>query len=120
MDEIDLRLSNVALSGGDNGGKLPEFDGVAGDVVIQSGKDSLKAHKIVLKSCPYFSAVIEGNWLESQHLEPTIALKGCVYLIMTFSQQSGSSVLTTWATGCMRNVLTNLPAVGIDHCLCHL
>ena len=67
MDEMSYAVGNIALlHNHEEEGSEPVFDCYTGDLIVKVGDQEWKAHKSVLRSCPYFSAVIEGNWQESQ------------------------------------------------------
>lgn len=36
------------------------------DIILKTNDGTLKAHKFVLRGCPYFAAIVDGNWRESQ------------------------------------------------------
>lgn len=46
--------------------KSYEIDDDEADIVLKTSDGLLKAHKSVVRSCPYFAAVIDGSWIESQ------------------------------------------------------
>lgn len=46
--------------------KSYEIDDDEADIVLKTSDGLLKAHKSVVRSCPYFAAIIDGSWIESQ------------------------------------------------------
>lgn len=43
-----------------------EIDDDEADIVLKTNDGLLKAHKSVVRICPYFAAIIDGNWMESK------------------------------------------------------
>ncbi|KAI9555656.1 hypothetical protein GHT06_018171 [Daphnia sinensis] len=43
-----------------------DIDDDEADIVLKTSDGQLKAHKSVVRSCPYFAAIIDGSWIESQ------------------------------------------------------
>ena len=44
----------------------PVFNSSDADLEVKVETKVIKVHKSVVKDCPYFSAIINGNWVESQ------------------------------------------------------
>jgi len=68
MDELNALTENITILEE----KVFYFDGVESDLIVKSGDISFKVHKNVLKSCPYFAAIIDGEWQESHRSEVTL------------------------------------------------
>lgn len=57
MDSFcDLSISEVVASVDDDNA----------DIILKTTDGTLKAHKSIVRICPYFAAMIDGNWRESQ------------------------------------------------------
>lgn len=57
---VSLVISDVTEN------ETPEIDDEKADLVVNASDGTLKAHKSIVKSCSYFAAMTDGNWLESQ------------------------------------------------------
>ena len=44
----------------------PVFNSSDADLEVKVETKVIKVHKSVVKDCPYFAAIINGNWVESQ------------------------------------------------------
>ena len=74
MDELNSLTENVSLLADES----PIFDGIHGDLVVRTGHKDYSVHKNVLRKCPYFAAIIDGDWQESHTSE--INLQGYCYI----------------------------------------
>ena len=68
MDELNTLTENLSIVQKDTF----QLDGIEGDLIVNSGDVSFKVHKSILKSCPYFAAIIDGEWQESRTSEITL------------------------------------------------
>ena len=65
MDCLVVSTCNLVIGEVDKP-EIPKIDSENTDLVLKSSDGTLKAHKAVVRCCPYFVAIIDGNWLESQ------------------------------------------------------
>ena len=68
MDELNTLAENISILEKDTF----HWNGTECDLIVKSGDVSFKTHKNVLKSCPYFAAIINGEWQESHRSEVTL------------------------------------------------
>ncbi len=65
MDYLVASTSNLTINVVE-GQEIHEIDSDHADLVLKTNDGTLKVHKSVVRCCPYFAAMTDGNWLESQ------------------------------------------------------
>ena len=71
MDSFLLE-STRKLSISEKDANLFSIDDEHSDLDVKTGERLIRAHKSVLRQCPYFAAMIDGNWIESQSSSVTL------------------------------------------------
>lgn len=64
MDRLTASTFSLVIS--EQTTQPPKIDDGDADLVVNASDGTLKVHKSVVKSCSYFAAMTDGNWLESQ------------------------------------------------------
>lgn len=78
MDDVICSVSKVVVDLGSC-----KLNDNSTDVSIYTGDGAcIRAHKSILISCPYFSAMLQGDWIENQ----TSSIKITGYSVMLLQQ----------------------------------
>ena len=65
MDCLTDSTSKLVIKEDDICG-MPVIDDENADLILKTSNGTLKAHKEIVRCCPYFAVMIDGNWRESQ------------------------------------------------------
>ena len=77
MDCVTESARKLSISDELNDGEELRVDDDLCDLDLKTGGDGLlRAHKSIVRRCPYFAAMIDGNWIESQ--TSVVTLNGLV------------------------------------------